>query len=145
MSHEQFLNHPAVEKIKEHSEESEIPRPVVSIGELETIVEGDSELHELLGYVVEACFNYTETVINFKIEFSKTKGKITDEMGGIDTLRKSVHDSTIAYINAFSRALVRKSKDNSWMQDGGMDGKNRAAYGRFAITLAMSIVLGNSM
>lgn len=133
------LNHTAIETVKEHANDIEVCEPVVSIGELETIVEGDTELHELLEYVVEACFSYTETVINFKIKFSETKGEITEEMGSVDTLRRSVHDSTISYINAFSRALVKKGRDNSWMQNGGMDGKNRAAYGKFAITLAMSI------
>ena len=90
--------------------------------------------------MLKSCLEYTITVANFKKALSenKNKGEITEEVSDIDTLRRSVHNKTIDDINIFSRMLAKYEKDNSWMQEGGMDGNNRSAYGRFALTLTLS-------
>ncbi|MES3005481.1 MAG: hypothetical protein V4664_00890 [Patescibacteria group bacterium] len=129
------------EKIETLTQSSEsIRNPVISVSELEHLSEGNPYLEELLETMLKSCLEYTITVANFKKTMSenKNKGEITEELSDVNTLRRSVHNKTIDDINIFSRTLAKHQKDNSWMQGGGMDGKNRSAYGKFALTLTLS-------
>lgn len=116
----------------------EVKNPLISISELEASCENNEELLELFRSMVKSCLDYTITVARFKEAFSESKGYISDELSDIDQLRSSVHNRTIADINIFSRMLIKYNKDNGWMGKGGMDGNNRAAYGKFALTLTLS-------
>ena len=124
------------------SKEGEVKKPVISIAELEALCEGNEILQELLKDMVDSCLEYTITVANFKKTFSENKDNITraaaEENSAIDTLRRSVHNKTISDINIFSRTLGKYNKNNDWMDEAGMDGQNRGAYGRFALTLTLS-------
>ena len=88
--------------------------------------------------MLRSCLEYTITVANFKKTMIDAKGEITEEASDADALRRSVHNKNMADINAFSRLLAKNHKDNSWMATAGMDGQNRAAYGKFALTLTLS-------
>lgn len=112
--------------------------PVISIEELEQLCADNKELKELLDDMLDSCLKYTMTVARWQDEFSLHRGVQGEGMENIETLRTSVHDATIADINLFSRTLNRFGKDASWMERGGMNGRNRAAYGRFALTLTLS-------
>ncbi len=112
--------------------------PIISLSELEALCEGNDILEELLGNMLKSCLDYTLTVVDFKKKLSESKGNVTEEVKDVDTLRRSVHNRNIADVNIFSRTLAKYNKDNNWMFDGGMDGQNRAAYGKFALTLTLS-------
>ncbi|MEI6490345.1 MAG: hypothetical protein WCO16_01125 [bacterium] len=119
-----------------HSED--IKPPVISLEDLELMCDGEPVLEELLGTMLKSCIAYTITVANWKRKYIETRGEITDEFEQLDGVRRSIHDNTIADINIFSRNLAKFQKDNSWMSTAGMDGKNRAAYTRFAVSLSLS-------
>ena len=116
----------------------EIKSPPISLLELESLCEGNEILEDILKNVLKSCLDYTITVAEFKKKLSESKGKVTEDVQDIDTLRRSVHNRNIDDINILSRTLAKYQKDNSWMSTGGMDGQNRAAYGRFALTLTLS-------
>lgn len=120
---------------------TEMMRPIISISELQSLCEGDEheeELKELLQDMMNSCLDYTITVAKWKEMFAEKRGHIDEDMSDSDTLRSSVHNRTIGDINLFGRSLKRWDRDNSWMDKGGMDGRNRSAYGRFALTLTFS-------
>lgn len=127
------------EKLSPLTENDEsIKEPPISIEAIRAMCEGDPDLTELGETMLSSCVEYAITVAEFKRIFVDSKGSISEEALAINSLRKSVHDRTIDDINIFSRALARAKKDNSWMKAGGLDGKNRAAYGRFALTMTLS-------
>lgn len=112
--------------------------PVVSIEQLEMLCGDDEILKELLSDMLQSCLRYTKTVARWQEVFIKNKGVRDEDLNDIDTLRSSVHDATIADINLFSRTLNKQGKDIHWMAKGGMDGRNRAAYGKFALAITLS-------
>lgn len=116
----------------------EVRRPIVSLQELEALCGDEEVLKELLAEMVQSCLKYTITVAKWQESHAKNRGEITEDFLDTDKLRTSVHDRTINDINIFSRTLKKFGKDNSFMDKAGMDGKNRAAYGKFALTLTLS-------
>ncbi len=116
----------------------ELKTPAISLYELEAMCEGIPALEELLGTMLKSCVEYTITVANWKKKMIQNHGQVDDEFQELDASRKSIHNRAIDDINIFSRALAKHRKDNSWMSAGGMDGKNRAAYMRFAISMSLS-------
>lgn len=116
----------------------EIRPPAISVEELEGICEGDRGLEKLLGTMLKSCVEYTITVADFQRKLIESHGEATEEIQVLDSSRRSIHDRMIADVNVFSRALGKKKKDNTWMTTAGMDGKNRVAYMKFAISLSLS-------
>lgn len=116
----------------------EVRKPKISIEELEALCDGDEELLELFHAMIKSCLDYTITVARWQQERNNSGGYGTEELKDADLLRGSTHDRTIADINLFGRSLGRFGKDNRWMDEDGMDGRNRAAYGKFALILTLS-------
>lgn len=116
----------------------EVNKPIISIDELKALCEDDEDLKEILQDMIKSCLKYTITIAEWKDAQEKDAGQHTDEFHDMDKLRTQDHDAAIRDINIFSRLLRQKGKDNSFMDKGGMDGKNRAAYWKFAVTLSLS-------
>jgi len=119
--------------------EKEIPKPIISLEELEKGCEGDEDLEELLGEMLSRCLRYTESVARYK-EVAMEIGEadtidFQSVFRDVDELRSRTHDVTVDSINIISRELTRKGKNSAWINQ--LAG-NRAAYGRFAITLTFS-------
>ncbi len=83
---------------------------------------------------------YTKTIIEFNKIITESEGdrEGAETIARIDAVRKGTHDSTIDMINAFSRMLAKKGKDNSRMEKVATDQNDRAGYMRFALTLTLS-------
>jgi hypothetical protein len=116
----------------------ELKPPAISLSELEAICEGSPVLEKLLGIMLKSCIEYTISVANWKKKMIQNHGQIDEEFQELDDSRRSIHNRAIDDINILSRALAKNGKDNSWMSTAGMDGKNRAAYMRFAISMSLS-------
>ena len=123
--------------LSEAKSEFEHIKVPVTLEELEALCVGDEILEELLEDVLDQCLKYTKTIIDFNKIIAESDGdrEGAETLARIDAVRKGTHDSTIDIINAFSRMLGKKSKDNSWMEKI-ID--NRSAYMRFAIALTLA-------
>lgn len=132
------LEHAQEERMQPLAVSHEVRPPAISLNELQEICIGDRMLEKLLKTMLRSCVDYTITVADFQRKLIESHGEATEEVQVLDSSRRSIHDRMIADVNIFSRALGKKKKDNTWMTTGGMDGTNRAAYMKFAISMSLS-------
>ncbi len=127
------------QKVKNASEESlkKFIDSEVSVDYLESLVLGNEDLVEVFEEMVINCLRYTETVCKFEI-ILMNDDEDRDKLIEIDNIRKTVHDVTIDSINILARSLRNQNLDVEWVDKFS---GNRAAYGRFAISLAFEKIL----
>lgn len=98
--------------------------------------ECDTEiLKELFENLIDNALRYAESVCRFQRIVMSTAGTFDadGERQAIEDVRGSVHDSFMDMVNILSRTMVRAGKPTLWRT---LVGENRAALGRFALTLA---------
>ena len=124
------------------SEETALRKPVRTIEQLEEMSAGNEVLEELLQEVLKQSIAYAGTVAKYNqiLRSGAEDGVMSKELADLDPVRTRVHNATIDIINAYSRQLAKFDKDNSWV--GDFQG-HRAAYGRFALLLALNWIHSN--
>jgi hypothetical protein len=112
----------------------------ISLQGLESLCHGDETLQECLNDTICYSLRYAETVCRF--EQIVKSGQESNENGmreEIERVRSNTHTATINSINALSRVMKTRNKDNSWISK--VSASDRASYGKFAILLAFEAAL----
>ncbi|MEN9647544.1 MAG: hypothetical protein RLY57_348 [Candidatus Parcubacteria bacterium] len=119
-----------------------IPQPVRTLEVLEQMVAGNEILEELLRDVLKQSIAYTTIVAKYNqiLKGGLDDAEVTKQLDEVDPVRTIIHNATMDTINAFSRQLGLAGKDNTWVGDFG---GNRAAYGKFAMLLALNWIKTN--
>lgn len=98
-------------------------------------------LKELFENLLDNALRYSESVCRFqRVVTEVAAGKSFDPAGereAIESIRGSIHDNFIASVNILSRMMARAHKDITWRTRAGED---RAALGRFALTMSFEYV-----
>lgn len=110
----------------------------VKLEDLESIVEGDEDLEQLLEEMLNSCLRYTETVLKMNmVSKEKSDEDFAQEIADTSDERRRIHNLTIESIDILARTTEKKGKDSSWVEKlrptPFVD--NRSVYGRFAIAL----------
>ena len=124
-----------------HAEEWRgVKNPYISLENLESVCNGNETLEFCLKEVVQISLRYAETVCRFEqIVWRGQESNEDDTRKEIESVRTTVHDSTIDAINILARNLKKAGKDNDWITK--LTTVGRAAYAKFAILLAFEDVL----
>ncbi|MDP1625161.1 MAG: hypothetical protein Q8L64_05315 [bacterium] len=98
-------------------------------------------LKELFENMVNDALRYAESVCRFQRIVTATAG-IFDEQGerqAIEDVRGNIHDSFIGSVNILCRMMLRSGnpEKGSWRN---LIGEDRAALGRFALTIAFEYI-----
>lgn len=105
-------------------------------GEIYELCNGDADMIDMFEEMSRACLDYTMSIVNIKNEISD--GTVDGELEELGRTKGKKHDVTIDSINIFSRLLVKKTGDATWMSKYGLSPGNRASYAKFAILFTMS-------
>ena len=129
---EQF--YPEIEQLKELYQNKGEIKPVITIGELEKLCEGNERLEKLLKETIESFYRYTETICAYQKIFSQdiTDEEVNRQLAELEITRSRVHNALIDNVVILARTLERFGKDSSWIEKLGPK-TNRVAYGKLAI------------
>lgn len=109
---------------------------MVPISKLEELVEGDSNLREMLDEVFDQCLRYTMTVVD-ELNLRATEGP--GENHSIkDEERSRTHTATQDTLTAFARNLVKAGKTAEQIYPLLPNVRSRAACGQFALRLTLT-------
>lgn len=120
----------------------ELEKLPVSPEYLETLVEEDGDLRELLQDMIDQCKSYASSVLELNAYLMQEEEMDPDERQELENSRTRSHNATIDAVRIFVRTLRQKDKDVSWAKS--IDLSERTQVGRFAILLAFAAVLQNS-
>ncbi|MBI2514630.1 hypothetical protein HYV91_00355 [Candidatus Wolfebacteria bacterium] len=126
------LYHKFPEEVTKNIENKDRLKPPVDLTYLESLVEGNELLENLLKEMLDYCLRYTETALRFQKALEELDNPAkAKERAELDLETKTVHDATNDSINIFSRELAKAGRDNSWVADIS---SHRAAYAKFVFS-----------
>jgi hypothetical protein len=96
-------------------------------------------LSQLFDNMLDLALHYTESICRFKRIVNKFGGSFDEsgERAAIEEVRGSIHDSFIVSVNVLCRMMLKAGKSVEWRDRIGED---RAALGRFALTLSFEAI-----